>query len=68
VNSNTLRHGAYPADYRKWRDGMSRPHRHDRETAPSPVPGRALVILVLLSLALWGAIWLAVSTLASALF
>ncbi len=53
-NSLSLFEGAYPA-------------RKPRESAPQPPPrlslGPAFVVVVLLSLGLWWAIWVAVSSL-----
>jgi hypothetical protein len=65
VNRHTAPHYVYAAEYRNRRDAISRPDQSERE---SPLaPGAALTIIAALSLGFWCAIWLAVSSLASAL-
>ena len=65
MNRNTVPHYGYTADYRRRHDAISRPDQSARE---SPLtPGVALILIVLSSLGLWGVIWLAVSSIASAL-
>jgi hypothetical protein len=65
VNRYTAPHYGHPAEHRRRHDAMSRPDQSERES-PS-APGVALIIIVLSSLGLWCAIWLAVSSLAAAL-
>jgi hypothetical protein len=60
VNSDdTLRDGAYPADYRRVQGAIWQPDL-------SLTRGAALLVIILLSLGLWGVIWLAVVFFASA--
>jgi hypothetical protein len=54
MTKNSLVEGAYPA--RKPREAMPR-------TSPRMTPGPAFVVVALLSLGLWWAIWVAVSSL-----
>jgi hypothetical protein len=58
VHSNTVSKRARPASYRRAQGAIWRPGR-------SLDPGVALIVIVLLSLGLWGVIWLAVVLLAS---
>lgn len=65
MNRHTVPHYRYAAEYRRRHDAISRSNQSERE---SPLaPGVALIIIVLSSLGLWCVIWLAVSSLASAL-
>jgi hypothetical protein len=65
VNRHAVPHYSYAAEYRRRHDAISRLDQSERE---SPLaPGVALIISVLSSLGLWCVIWLAVSSLASAL-
>ena len=65
MNRHTVPHYGYAAEYRRRHDAISRPDQSQRE---SPLaPGAALTIIVLSLLGLWCVIWLAVSSLASAL-
>jgi len=63
VNRNTAGHYRNPTEYR--RDRYARYDQLQRETV-LPI-GAALIIIVLLSLGLWWAIWSVVLPLASAL-
>jgi hypothetical protein len=63
VNKYTANHSGNPAEYR--RDHYARRDQFQRETV-LPM-GAALIIIVLLSLELWWAIWSVVLPLASAL-
>ena len=65
MNRDTVPHYGYAAEYRRRRDAISRPDLSERES--SLAPGVALIMIVLSSLGLWYVIWLAVSSLASAL-
>ena len=65
MNRNTRSHYGDPAAYWRAHGAISRPGQSERETALAP--GAALIIVALSSLGLWWAIWLAVSSLASAL-
>jgi hypothetical protein len=65
VNRSTVSQYRNPADYRRDHDAITRPDRSERETTLTPLA--ALVIITLVSIGLWWAIWLAVSSLASAL-
>ena len=67
MNSNTVSKYPYSADYRSVGNGPSRTLGGMRDGVPSVPPGAALMVVVLSSLGLWAAIWLAVSSLASAL-
>jgi hypothetical protein len=59
VNSNTnMSKGAHPADCRRVQGAIWQPGRPLTQ-------GGALIVIVLLSFALWGIIWLAVALLAS---
>ena len=61
MNRHTVPHFGYAAEFRRRHNAISRPDQSERE---SPLaPGIALVMIVLLSLGLWGVIWLAVSSL-----
>ena len=65
MNRHTVPHYGRAAEYRRRHDAISRPDQSERE---SPLaPGVAPIIIVLSSLGLWCVIWLAVSSLASAL-
>jgi hypothetical protein len=64
VSRNTRSHYGDPIAYRSAHDAVSRPDQSERE-APL-APGAALIVIVLLSLGLWSAIWWVVSSLASA--
>jgi hypothetical protein len=52
VNTNTVAKGARPASHRRAQSAIW-------------LPGVALIVIVLLSLGIWGIIWLAVALLAS---
>ena len=65
MNRHTVPHYGYAAEYRKRHDLISRPDQSER--ARPLAPGTALTIIMLSSLGLWCVIWLAVSSLASAL-
>lgn len=62
---HTVPRQGYPSGSRMGRDAISRARQSERETALSPAT--APIVIVLLSLGLWHVIWLAVSSLASAL-
>jgi hypothetical protein len=64
VNRNTWSH-ADPAPYKRAHDAIL--PRDQSEYGAPPTPGAALMIVVLSSLGLWCVIWLAVSSLTSAL-
>jgi hypothetical protein len=65
VNRHTVPHYGYAAEFRRRHNAISRPDQSEREGPLAP--GVALIMIVLLSLGLWCIIWLAVSSLASAL-
>ena len=65
MNRNTVSHYRNRAEYWRDHDAISKPDQFERETVLTP--GAALIIIALASLGLWWAIWLAVSSLASAL-
>jgi hypothetical protein len=65
VNRNVVPRYGSPTEYRTDDDWISRPREFERG-APLP-PVVALIIITLASLGLWWAIWLAVSSLASAI-
>lgn len=67
VDRNTVLEYAYSADHRSLRDRSPRSDRLAPEAAAFLTVGEALIVVGLLSLGLWAAIWLAVSSLASAL-
>ncbi len=56
MNSNTVSKGAHPDYYQRVQRAIWRPGR-------LLTPGAALIVIVLLSLGLWGVIWLAVALL-----
>jgi hypothetical protein len=65
MNRSTVAHFGHRAAYRRAHDAISRPDPFERE---NPLTRRAALIIVLLSsLGLWWVIWLAASSLASAL-
>ena len=64
MSRNTRSHYGDPIAYRRADDAISRPDQSERE-APL-APGAALIVIVLLSLGLWSAVWWVVSSLASA--
>ena len=61
MNRHTVPHYGYAAEYWRRHNAITRPARSEREGPLAP--GVALVMIVLLSLGLWGVIWLAVSSL-----
>jgi len=61
VTRRTAPHFGYAPGYWKHHNAMTRPY-HSALAVPETA-GVALVMLVLLSLGLWGVIWLAVSSL-----
>jgi len=63
VNKNAAWSYAYTADARKLRDRSMR----DGQSALAAAPSLKLIVVLLLSFGLWGAIWLALSSLASIL-
>ena len=65
MNRHTVPHYGYAAQYRRRHDTISRPDQSERERPLAS--GAALAIIVLSSLGLWCLIWLAVSSLPSAL-
>jgi hypothetical protein len=65
VNRHTVPHYGYAAEFRRRQNAISRPDQSEREGPLAP--GVALIMIVLSSLGLWSVIWLAVSSLASAL-
>ena len=65
MTRHNVPHLGYAAEYWRRHNAISRPDQSERE---SPLaPGVAPIIIVLSSLGLWCVIWLAVSSLASAL-
>jgi hypothetical protein len=66
VDRNTVSEYAYFADQRNIRNMRSQPAELAREVAPPLAPWQALIVVVISSLVLWDAIWLAVSSLAGA--
>ena len=64
MSRNTRSHYGDPIAYRRADDAISRPDQSEREAALAP--GAALIVIVLLSLGLWSAIWWVVSLLGSA--
>ena len=64
MSRNTRSHYGDPIAYRRAHDAISRADQSEREAALAP--GAALIIIGLLSLGLWSAIWWVVSSLASA--
>ena len=64
MSRNTRSHYGDPIAYRRADDAISRPDQSEHEAALAP--GAALIVIVLLSLGLWSAIWWVVSSLASA--
>jgi hypothetical protein len=65
VNWQTVLHGGYSSQSRTGHDVISRPRQSEHETALPPAT--ALIVIVLLSAGLWSVIWLAGSSLVSAL-
>ena len=64
MTRHTAPHFGYAAEYWRRHNAITRPDQSEREGREGPLaPGVALVMIVLLSLGLWGVIWLAVSSL-----
>lgn len=64
MESNTDRQEDSAADYRRVQEKIWRRDRSERD--PGMDPGAALLVVLLLSLGLWWALWLALSWLVSA--
>ena len=68
VDKNNARYYHYFLSTRGLRDEPSRSHQSVAGAAPKLTVRASLIVALLLSLGLWGAIWLALSSLASAFF
>jgi hypothetical protein len=66
MNTNALLRLTYPVGHRRAEARLSGPERSAAEAIPLPNPKAGLVVALLSSLGLWAAIWLALSSLASA--
>jgi hypothetical protein len=62
ADRNNALESAGSTNYRRFRAAPSRSDRAARGTAPSLPSLVKLIVIVVLSLGLWGAIWLAVSS------
>ena len=65
MDSDTVSEYPYFADQRNIRNTRSQSAGLEREAAPPLAPWQVPMAIVLSSLGLWGAIWLAVSSLVS---
>jgi hypothetical protein len=68
VNKNNARDYHYFLSTRSLRDEPSRSHHSVAGDGPKLTVRAGLIVALLLSVGLWGAIWLALSSLASAFF